>query len=302
MSGWKNYDTKRTSWGATQGPVYSNPSNGSRNVWSEQYVSSTTTHYTYYHRYGWGYNVSTGTNGNVWGSDSQLGSGARHEIDLTYALTQTSNFAGNPCWKGYTCPQCGAKDIWLGQSTYSSNNYSTRWYYQEPVYTYYYYKDVVEEGNSQPSGSDYSNIVKWVQYRPKTVNTSFTEGSSTTYNGHTYTMYTSSSAITWADAKIFCEMNGGYLAVVTSAGENEVLKTLANGAYTWFGLSKTPATSWSWVNGESFSYSDWASGQPDCYDGVEFFGQYWDGSKWNDCANKGTSTSSNTKSFILEKG
>lgn len=35
MSGWTKYDTKRTGWGGTQGPVYSNPSNGSRNVWSE---------------------------------------------------------------------------------------------------------------------------------------------------------------------------------------------------------------------------------------------------------------------------
>ena len=86
-SGWTKYDTKRASWGTTQGPVYSNPSNGYRNVWSEQYVASTTTHYTFYHRYGWGYNTSTGKNSYVWGSDSQLGSGERHEIDLIYDLS-----------------------------------------------------------------------------------------------------------------------------------------------------------------------------------------------------------------------
>lgn len=124
LAGWTLYDTKRTSWGATVGPVYSNPNNGSRNVWSEQYVSSTTTHYKFYHRYGWGYNTSTGTNGYVWGSDSQLGSGARHEIDLTWDLAQTSNFAGNACWKGHSCPQCGAANLWLGRSTYVENHYS----------------------------------------------------------------------------------------------------------------------------------------------------------------------------------
>lgn len=49
MSGWTKYDTKRTGWGGTQGPVYSNPSNGARNVWSEQYETSRTHHYVYYH-------------------------------------------------------------------------------------------------------------------------------------------------------------------------------------------------------------------------------------------------------------
>jgi len=165
LSGWTLYDTKRTSWGSTVGPVYSDPSNGSRNVWNERYVSSTTTHYTFYHRYGWGYNTGTGTNGYVWGSDAQLGSGARHEIDLTWDLTQTSNFAGNACWKGYSCPQCGASNLWLGRSTYVENHYSTRWYYQEPVYTYYFTKTEAKESATEITPSDtISNVQKWVQY------------------------------------------------------------------------------------------------------------------------------------------
>lgn len=165
LSGWTLYDTKRTSWGTTVGPVYSDPSNGSRNVWSEKYVSSTTTHYKFYHRYGWGYNTGTGTNGYVWGSDSQLGSGARHEIDLTWDLAQTSNLAGNACWKGYACPQCGASNIWFGRSTYVENHYSTRWYYQEPVYTYYFTKTEAKESTTEISTSDtISNVQKWVQY------------------------------------------------------------------------------------------------------------------------------------------
>ena len=164
-SGWTKYDTKRTSWGTTQGPVYSNPSNGYRNVWSEQYVASTTTHYTFYHRYGWGYNTSTGKNGYVWGSDSQLGSGERHEIDLTYDLSKSSNFAGNSCWKGYTCPHCGQTSIWLGRSTYVAENKADRWYYQEPVYTYYYYRDVSQEAMNEPDEQEnISNVQKWVKY------------------------------------------------------------------------------------------------------------------------------------------
>ena len=164
-SGWTKYDTKRTSWGTTQGPVYSNPSNGYRNVWSEQYVASTTTHYTFYHRYGWGYNTSTGKNSYVWGSDSQLGSGERHEIDLIYDLSKSSNFAGNSCWKGYTCPHCGQANVWLGRSTYVAENKADRWYYQEPVYTYYYYRDVSQEAMNKPDEQEnISNVQKWVKY------------------------------------------------------------------------------------------------------------------------------------------
>ena len=164
-SGWTKYDTKRTSWGTTQGPVYSNPSNGYRNVWSEQYVASTTTHYTFYHRYGWGYNTSTGKNSYVWGSDSQLGSGERHEIDLIYDLSKSSNFAGNSCWKGYTCPHCGQANVWLGRSTYVAENKADRWYYQEPVYTYYYYRDVSQEAMNKPDEQEnILNVQKWVKY------------------------------------------------------------------------------------------------------------------------------------------
>lgn len=135
------------------------------NVWSEQYVASTTTHYTFYHRYGWGYNTSTGKNSYVWGSDSQLGSGERHEIDLIYDLSKSSNFAGNSCWKGYTCPHCGQANVWLGRSTYVAENKADRWYYQEPVYTYYYYRDVSQEAMNKPDEQEnISNVQKWVKY------------------------------------------------------------------------------------------------------------------------------------------
>lgn len=47
----------------------------------------------------------------------------------------------------------------------------TRWYYQEPVYTYYYYRYLDKESSSQitPS-STVSGIVHWVKYVPKHTN------------------------------------------------------------------------------------------------------------------------------------
>ncbi len=161
LSGWTKYDTQRTSWGATQGPVYSNPSNGSRNVWSEQYVASTTKHYKYYHR----------TNGSLWGTDATAPGWARHNIDLTYALTAGyySSEYRIQYYKTYKCSSCGNDHMWIPDGTYTVENKATRWYYQEPVYTYYFYRDVNKDGaTSDPTGqANVSNVVKWVQYREK---------------------------------------------------------------------------------------------------------------------------------------
>lgn len=165
LSGWTKYDTKRTSWGATQGPVYSNPSNGSRNVWSEQYVSSKTTHYVYYHRYGV-YNGKW-----VWSDDKNASSWARHAgPDVTSPLPNGyySSSTGQR-YSGDACSVCGATNQWHLDRTYETENYSTCWYYQDPVYTYYYYKDEAKETTSgDPTGqTNVSNVVKYVQYRAK---------------------------------------------------------------------------------------------------------------------------------------
>lgn len=161
LSGWTKYDTQRTGWGSTQGPVYSNPNNGSRNVWSEQYVTSTTHHWKYYHRY-----VPSGP---YWGTDSTAPNSPRHTCDLTYALSAGYYDSSYKIqfYKTYTCPQCGATGMWIPDGGYDVNNYGTRWYYQDPVYTYYYYKTESKESTSYPSGDNISNIQEYVQYRVK---------------------------------------------------------------------------------------------------------------------------------------
>ena len=159
LSGWTKYDTQRTSWGSTQGPVYYDPSNGSRNVWSEQYVASTTTHYVYYHRYKSG----------SWSDDAHASSWARHSgPDVTSPLPNGyySSITGQR-YSGTACSQCGATNQWHLDYTYTTNNYATRWYYQEPIYTYYFKKSENKESTSYPTGENISNIQEWVQYREK---------------------------------------------------------------------------------------------------------------------------------------
>ena len=57
---------------------------------------------------------------------------------------------------------------YIEEDDYNSPIYSTRWYYQDPVYTYYYYRDVDMEATTDPTGQEnVSNIQKWVKYIEK---------------------------------------------------------------------------------------------------------------------------------------
>lgn len=162
MSGWTLSGYERTSWGATQGPVNSDPSNGVRNVWPDQYIKDYTHHWKYYHRHS--------SNATVWGTDSSAPRGDRHEIDLTYKLTNswTSSSSGYTWYGDCACPVCGKANMWQPDGEYDSPNYATCWYYQEPVYTYYFYKVESKTSTSNPSGQyGVSNVQEWVQYRMK---------------------------------------------------------------------------------------------------------------------------------------
>ena len=155
MSGWTKYDTKRTGWGGTQGPVYSNPSNGARNVWSEQYETGRTHHYVYYH-----YANSAFTSFSYAQSNTYRN---YREYDVTSALTYHKDYSGHA---GYRYYHNGTNYyiVWLSRE-YDDVSYGTRWYYQEPVYTYYYKKTEAKESSTEVKASDsISNVKKYVKY------------------------------------------------------------------------------------------------------------------------------------------
>ena len=166
LSGWIKYDTRRTSWGATQGPVDSDPSNGSRNVWSEQYISGYGTKqiYVFY-----------------WWSSSYNGNPARARIDgypnyytmeIDYYPTSTSQrpiayYNGTIFYRynGSYWYYCWFDHEYSVEDK-TKPQYATHWYYQEPVYTYYYYRDLNKEATNNPTGlPDVFNVQQWVQYR-----------------------------------------------------------------------------------------------------------------------------------------
>lgn len=168
MSGWTKYDTKRTGWGGTQGPVYSNPSNGSRNVWSEQYETSSTPHYNYY-RYAaqeYGGQSSPG-----WQNDKQNAYYYTTDSELQYGGESTSSgvtVSWYKMWNGskyFAVYKCGTGYNTGGTYVTYTHTYGTRWYYQEPVYTYYYKKTEPKESPTEVKASDsISNVQKYVKY------------------------------------------------------------------------------------------------------------------------------------------
>ena len=81
------------------------------------------------------------------------------------------------------------------------------------------------------------------------------------FGGHTFKYY--SSAKTWSNAKTACENLGGHLATSTSAEKNTFLFSLIS-TNTWLGATDEASEgTWKWVTGETWSYTNWASGQPD---------------------------------------
>ena len=160
--GWTRYDAQRTGWGATQGPVYYDPSDGTKNVWSEQYVASSNYRDVYVY-YRW--TSGDADTGSTYSYDT--GHTQWYRVDAPLKL-HSSNWYGHAIYEyWYTSSNyrfvmySGTEQAWV------SDNYATRWYYQDPVYTYYYYQDNNLESDAYPNGDNISNIVEWVQYRAK---------------------------------------------------------------------------------------------------------------------------------------
>lgn len=88
------------------------------------------------------------------------------------------------------------------------------------------------------------------------------------FNGHYYYIYNMPEITTWEQAQEYCRSRNGYLATLTTREENSFAYSLLNsfnetGAY--FGLRDAGYNDWQWVNNETFSYSNWAYGEPNSF-------------------------------------
>jgi len=108
--------------------------------------------------------------------------------------------------------------------------------------------------------SDYINAIRFVTFRTTATRTnprliSWSLNTTTVYSGvtgHWYRYY-NTTGLTWAEAQAQCQRSkfwgrGGYLAVITSAEENELVASKL-GASGWLGGDDVTTGVWRWANG-----------------------------------------------------
>ncbi len=99
-------------------------------------------------------------------------------------------------------------------------------------------------------------------------------------NGNWYKVQRSLSVVTWDEASTHAQAIGAHLVTITSEEENNFVAALINSGEYWgapdpYGSApgpwmgglqaegaSEPSGGWSWITGEEFSYTNWASGEP----------------------------------------
>jgi|GEM_PF-6019884 len=104
-------------------------------------------------------------------------------------------------------------------------------------------------------------------------------------NGH---QYAAVDCGTWTQCEAQAVALGGHLVSVNDAAENawlvsNILPQSLTTSGMWSGLNKDSLGVWSWVSGQSLTYTYWDPSQPDNYRGVEKYGHMWKVTGgWND--------------------
>ncbi|MDF1799126.1 MAG: M12 family metallo-peptidase [Planctomycetota bacterium] len=103
-------------------------------------------------------------------------------------------------------------------------------------------------------------------------------------NGREYALAPSAS---WFKGEATAQQHGGHLASLTSPAVEAWLKTtfvdsglLSGSAYIGFN-DQASEGSFSWISGDPASYTNWASGEPNDFNGYEDYAA-WNGGPWND--------------------
>jgi hypothetical protein len=93
-------------------------------------------------------------------------------------------------------------------------------------------------------------------------------------NGHFYNVVSVPATISWDEANVAATAAGGYLATITTSTESAFVFSLINNSMYWSGSSgpwlggyqypptQQPNANWRWVTGESWSCTNWQTGQP----------------------------------------
>ena len=129
------------------------------------------------------------------------------------------------------------------------------------------------------NGSGASNVAIKLYRRTNQTITGFTNQQN--YNGHSY--YRSTGSATWTTARTNCSNMGGHLVTITTSGEQSFLFGLWPSG--WIGLTdEVTEGTWRWVTGETYSYKNWNSGEPNNSNNEDYV-QFVSNGRWNDLNN-----------------
>jgi hypothetical protein len=129
------------------------------------------------------------------------------------------------------------------------------------------------------NGSGANNVAVKLYRRTNSTITGFTNQQN--YNGHSY--YRSTGTATWTTARSNCVSMGGYLVTITTSGEQSFIFNIWPSG--WIGLTdEVNEGTWRWVTGETYSYTNWNSGEPNNA-GNEDYVQFVSNGRWNDLPN-----------------
>ncbi|MCH2136567.1 MAG: hypothetical protein MK101_08295 [Phycisphaerales bacterium] len=158
-------------------------------------------------------------------------------------------------------------------------------------------------GYEHPSGDDYwydgsiitadiAFVIEW-DHDPSIKQWRIEEGG----NGHWYEAIRPEGSFCWEDARADAVSQGGYLATITSQGEQDFLESnVIDSTLGWFvgGYQDTedpdysePNGGWKWVTGEPWDYTHWYSGSwgemphdPSGNENILALGMTWWGLMW----------------------
>jgi hypothetical protein len=129
------------------------------------------------------------------------------------------------------------------------------------------------------NGSGAANVAVKLYRRTNSTIAGFTNQQN--YNGHSY--YRSTGSATWTTARSNCAAMGGYLVTITTAAEQSFIFNIWPSG--WIGLTdEVTEGTWRWVTGETYSYKNWNSGEPNNA-GNEDYVQFVSNGRWNDLPN-----------------
>ena len=85
----------------------------------------------------------------------------------------------------------------------------------------------------------------------------------------------------WEDAEKHCQGEGGHLASVHSAEENNFLTGMTKQMH-WLGATNLADVAvWVWSDGTAWDFTDWKANQPDNKDREKCLMRNWSGIQWN---------------------